>query len=178
MSRALPQRSEVTRSSHKSGTKMMLPDSIHEHSNGERILRIHDRGRQFFTTAAFRITCRLSSREDSQKTTRSHVTGLQQIAAESDFHVVVTGFVQGMSGLQSRRSILLQLSQLGFPLVQLCLFFGSRFFRSGLFSGGILLIPRPLRERLDSPAQLLDRMLVIAESPDDIHCCQRQIVGR
>src|SRR6266853_3367521 len=88
MRRAVTRLAEIVDGSDKSLAEMMLPDAIHHHARGQRIIRAEQGFGQLETSAAVSVRLRLVNGKHMQKTTGNFVAEIEMIATQVDAQIV------------------------------------------------------------------------------------------
>src|SRR5258708_20715 len=87
MTRVFTHQSEVGRCCHESHAKMVLPDSIHHDSSGQRVGRIDQPSRQFSSATPFANRVSVSTRDRFWEPARNGLAGLQMVATKINMSV-------------------------------------------------------------------------------------------
>src|SRR5436190_22073684 len=93
-------RAEIAGRAHESGAELIEPNSVHDYAGGQRILRAHNRLRQFEASAALLKRLRIAA-EERGESPRHRFALPARIAAHEDTRIHWLRFLQ--QNMRARR---------------------------------------------------------------------------
>ena len=103
---------KVVGSCHQATAKMILPDPIHHHARGKRIVRSQNPLCQLFAAAGIVIGRKFMSPKNRQEAARNHIAGTSRITPQLDRYIFRRlGIGHSIGGFNKRRQIQMCLRQ-------------------------------------------------------------------
>ena len=113
----LAERAEVARGAHEAGAEVMLPEAVHHHARGERVLRVRDGAGQFEPPAAALERLDLAAGQHGQERPWRDVARRVLVAAQQHRDVGgLRAFLERVRERILRRRVLLEPFLLGLQL--------------------------------------------------------------